>query len=276
MSYIDLHVHSNKSDGTYAPAELIPLAKAADLSAFALTDHDTVAGVAEARAAGEQAGIRVIAGVELSAAYEGKDIHIVGLNLDETSEELLSTMAYYRQARESRNDKMALLLQKKGFDVTPAKLRERFPDAVITRAHYARYLMEQGYIESIADAFAHYIGDGGPCYVPKEYIPLEQAIALILRAGGHPVLAHPFQYRLAGDELEKLVRIAKECGLQGIEALYSTHSDIQTRYVKELAAKNDLFISGGSDFHGSNKPKISLGTGYGNLRIPEALLANIS
>lgn len=275
MSYIDLHVHSTKSDGTVTPADLVRLAKQADLSAFALTDHDTVAGVVEARAAGEKEGIRVITGAELSALYEGKDIHILGLNLDETNEELLDTLAYYRDAREGRNEKMAELLRKQGFDVTLEKMEQKFPGAVLTRAHFARYLLDAGYTESMAETFEKYIGDGCPCYVPKEYIPFEKAIPLILHAGGHPVLAHPLQYRQPGDELEKMLRHGIECGLEGIEAIYTTHTPSEERRMKKLAKKYSLFITGGSDFHGSNKPKISLGTGYGNLRIPEELLEPI-
>lgn len=273
MSGIDLHVHSDKSDGTCTPSELVALAKKAGLSAFALTDHDTVAGVSEAVAAGQKAAVRVIPGVELSALYEGKDIHIVGLNIDPNCGELLSTMAHYRAARDTRNEKMMLLLQRQGFDITTQKLRERFPDAVLTRAHTARYLMEHGYTGSIAEGFERYISEGCPCYVAKEYIPLQQAIRLILQAGGSPVLAHPFQYHFTDPELETLVRQAAAYGLKGIEVFYTTHSKEQTQHSRRLADRYGLFESGGSDFHGSNKPDISIGTGFGNLHISETLLS---
>lgn len=275
MGYIDLHVHSNKSDGTLSPVELIPLAKAADLSAFALTDHDTADGVAEAQAAGAAAGIRVIPGIEISALYCEKDIHIVGLNIDPESKELEGAMKYYRDARESRNERMCLLFQKAGIPLTMDEMYGAFPGAVITRAHFARYLLDHEYVKSIPEAFEGYVGEGCPCYLPKDYMPLEEAIPLIQRAGGHSVIAHPFQYRFPGDKLEEMMRKGKAVGLEGIEALYTTHTDAQVRYVKKLAKKHGLWISGGSDFHGENKPRIAMGTGYGNLRIPESILEHI-
>lgn len=163
---IDLHVHSTASDGTLTPAELAAEAQKAGLAAFALTDHDTVNGIAEAREAARTHSVELIPGVELSTEYKGKEVHMVGLFLDETNPTLLSHLADFRDNRDNRNVKMYQKLNEEGFDISEEALREMFPDAVLTRAHTARYLLEKGYIKSISEAFEKYIGDGCRCYVP--------------------------------------------------------------------------------------------------------------
>lgn len=281
MGRIDLHVHSTHSDGTFRPSELVDLAYEAGVSAFALTDHDTVSGVDEALEAAKRLEkdranpVRVIPGIEVSAVYGGQEIHILGLNVDHKNADFLETLKGYEMARDERNEKMAVLLAAQGFDISMEKMREAFPESVLTRAHFARYLKDHSWVASMAEAFDRYLGVGCPCYLPKREITPKEAIGCIRLAGGHPVLAHPPQYKLEKEELEALVRSLKAWGLEGIEAIYSTYSQGQERSMRDLAKKFHLFITGGSDFHGSNKPSIHLGTGLGTLFVPWELLNNI-
>ncbi len=269
---IDLHVHSTASDGTMSPAELAVAVKEAGLCAFALTDHDTVDGIAEARTAAKAASVELIPGVELSCDYKGKEVHMVGLYLDETNPRLLTHLARFRDNRDNRNQKMYQKLNEEGFAISEEGLREMFPDAVLTRAHVARFLLEHGYVKSISEAFEKYIGDGCRCHVPREKITPQEGIELIHHANGKAVLAHPVLYHMSDDRLRKLITDCLACGLDGIEALYSTYQPGDERYIRKLADEYGLAVSGGSDFHGSNKPHIRLGTGTGRLSVPYELL----
>ncbi len=269
---IDLHVHSTASDGTMSPAELAVAVKEAGLCAFALTDHDTVDGIAEARTAAKAASVELIPGVELSCDYKGKEVHMVGLYLDETNPRLLTHLARFRDNRDNRNQKMYQKLNEEGFAISEEGLREMFPDAVLTRAHGARFLLEHGYIKSISEAFEKYIGDGCRCHVPREKITPQEGIELIHHANGKAVLAHPVLYHMSDDRLRELITNCLACGLDGIEALYSTYQPGDERYIRKLADEYGLAVSGGSDFHGSNKPHIRLGTGTGRLSVPYELL----
>ncbi|HIS56699.1 MAG TPA: PHP domain-containing protein [Candidatus Fimimorpha excrementavium] len=281
MKIIDLHVHSNHSDGTLRPSELVELAYEMGLSAFALTDHDTVSGVEEAVKTAKRLEeakpypMLVIPGIEVSAVYKGREIHILGLNVDDRNRRFLEILEGYKKERNDRNDRMAELLAAHGFDISKEKLEEAFPGAVLTRAHFARFLKDHNEVESVSEAFDKYIGVGCPCYLPKKEITPEEAISSILLAGGHPVLAHPPQYKLKRTELEALVRELVSYGLEGIEAIYSTYSEKEERGMRDLAKKFHLYITGGSDFHGSNKPLIQMGTGLGGLRVPFELLEKI-
>lgn len=281
---VDLHVHSTRSDGTFTPARLVEYAIEKGLSAFALTDHDTVDGLEEAISHGAELRLRssgnppvpeVIPGIELSSEYQGKDIHVVGLYIDWHNAGFQEYLRGFVASRDIRNEKMCALLQEAGMDISYEKLREAFPDSVITRAHYARYMLAHGYIGSIAEAFERYVGDHCPCYVPREKVTPAQAVALIREADGIPVLAHPILYRMSDARLDNLVSELKDAGLMGIEALYSTYHSCDERQICGLAKKYDLLLSGGSDFHGDNKPGLDLGTGYGRLIVPDEILENI-
>lgn len=269
---IDLHVHSNASDGTCMPAQLAAAAKAAGLSAFALTDHDTTGGIAEALAAADTTGIEFIPGVELSTEYEGKEVHVLGLYIDTTNEPLQRHMADFRDSRANRNVRMLEKLRAEGFDISQEALAAMFPDAVITRAHIARYLLEKKYIPDIKTAFSEYIGDGCRCYVGRPKVTPTDAVDYILEAGGTPILAHPVMYHMPRPQLKKMIAGMKEHGLVGIEAIYSENTSADEQYYKSLAREEGLLISGGSDFHGSNKPDIKLGKGRGKLYVPYSYL----
>ena len=275
MKQIDLHVHSNKSDGTYTPSELVDYALQKGLSAFALTDHDTTDGLEEAAAYAEGKPIEVIPGIEFSSENEGKDIHVVGLYINYDAPAFQARLKSFVDSRINRNIKMCRNLQEAGIDITFDKLCAANPGAVITRAHYAAYLTEHGYVTSRAEAFSKYVGDNCKYYVPREKITPAQAVELILQAGGVPVLAHPPLYHMGNERLDALVGVLKQAGLMGIEAFYSSYSNQDERDMLRLAKKYDLLLSGGSDFHGDNKPGLDLGTGYGKLFVPYEILEKI-
>lgn len=273
---IDLHVHSNKSDGTYTPTELVHYAVEKGLTAFALTDHDTVEGLDEALQAAHGQPVSVIPGIEFSTAYEEKDIHILGLYIDYKAPVFRTVLDDFIHSRERRNEKMCLRLQEyAGVDITYQKLLSAFPGAVITRAHYARYLFDRGYVKSMPEAFERYIGDRAPCYIPREKVTPLQAVELVLAAGGIPILAHPPLYRMSDARLNKLVAELAANGLAGIETIYSTYTAGEEIHMRSLARQYKLLITGGSDFHGSNKPDIDLGIGKGKLHVPDDLLDNL-
>jgi len=275
MNRVDLHVHSNKSDGTFTPAQLVDYALEKELTAFALTDHDTTDGLDEAVSYAADKPVEVIPGIEFSTEYEGKDIHIIGLYIHYKEPSFQTKIQSFVDSRTQRNIKMCQNLQKAGIDITYEKLCEEHPDAVITRAHYAVYLKDHGYVMSYADAFAKYVGDHCKYFVPREKIAPSQAVELILQNGGVPILAHPPLYHMGKDRLDALVHTLKQAGLIGIEALYSTYERQDERDMFRLAKKYDLLPSGGSDFHGRNKPGLDLAVGYGKLFVPEEIRDNI-
>lgn len=279
---IDLHVHSTESDGTFSPEEVIVASKEAGLSAIALTDHDTCSGIAKAQAAADCCGIELIPGIELSTEYipafgkaASKEIHIVGLYIDTQNKLLLQKTHEFRECRNDRNQKIVEALQKEGFPITMEALIAENPDSVITRANIARFLYHHGCIKSVQEAFEKYIGDGCRCYVGRFKVTPMEAVSLIKHAGGVAILAHPLLYHMSSVNLQQLIDELKDVGLDGIEALYSTHTTGEEQLVKKIAAQNELLISGGSDFHGSNKPAIHLGCGRGNLSVPYAVLEAI-
>ena len=277
MKYIDLHTHSICSDGTFTPSELAAHAAEKGLAAFALTDHDTTDGLAEAAAAAAEYGVEFVPGIEFSTEYQGHDIHIVGLDIDPAEEELAAKLRSFRANRDVRNEEMlALLRTVGGFTITMEDLKNAYGEnTVITRAHFGRWLFEHGCVKSISEAFDRYLGDGCPCFVEKKKTRPQTAVRLILGAGGIPVLAHPLLYHLSPEELEQLVRELKGYGLAALEAVYSSNIGMDESNMRRLAQKMGLKISGGSDFHGKNKPLLELGGGRGNLKIPYEVLENL-
>jgi len=280
MKSIDLHTHTTASDGTLTPSELIDYAVSKGLKAIAITDHDNIDGISEAMSRAEYhrsqgVDIEVIPGIEFSTGYMGSDVHIVGLYVDYKGEYLKTRLSNFIKGREKRNIEMCERLSDRGMSVTMEDLRSAYPNCVITRAHFARYLYEQGYISSIKEGFERYIGDGKPCFVSRKKTTPMRAVEIIRHSGGFPILAHPVLYGFSKDKLEHLLSELKEAGLRGIEAIYSTYKPSDERDIRALASKYNLCISGGSDFHGSNKPDIDLGTGMGHLFVPEDVLSEI-
>lgn len=281
MKAIDLHTHTCKSDGSYTPTELVDYAIEKGLAAMAITDHDTTEGLNEALSHAADLkekclpSVEVVPGIEFSTKYENQDVHVVGLFIAYDSPMFKQALADFVDSRTNRNRKMCENLRGAGIDITYEKLRARYPDSVITRAHYASYLFEKGYVKSRQDAFSQYLGDHTKYFVPREKVTPVQAVKLILHAGGIPILAHPPLYHMGNDRLDKLTASLKAEGLMGIEAFYSTYNNQDIRDMQRLAAKYDLLFSGGSDFHGTNKPGLDLGCGYGKLFVPEDLLAKM-
>lgn len=287
MRRIDLHTHSNCSDGTLTPSELLKYAIEKDLAAIALTDHDCVSGIsmmqqfqAEMQRSESDAAIansiEIIPGTELSTDYDGNDIHVVGLYIDPNDAALNKYLMDFVESRDQRNVEMCDALAKgTGFDISFDKLRAEFPGSVITRAHYGRYLLDRGYVKTMKEVFDKYIGDHAKYFVPRDKVSPMEAVKIIHSAGGLAILAHPVLYGFGKATLDEMVSKMKEAGLDGIEATYSTYAPSDERDIKALAKKYDLLLSGGSDFHGTNKPHIDLGVGTGHLFVPYEYLEKI-
>lgn len=199
----------------------------------------------------------------------------MGLYIDYNAPFFKEQIQHFVDSRILRNQKMCANLQAAGIDISYEKLLAEFPGSVITRGHYARYLLTHGYVKSMPEAFDRYVGDHTKYFVTREKVTPAQAVELILKANGIPVLAHPTLYHMSYARLETLVGTLKEAGLIGIEAIYSTYNASEERQMKALAAQFDLCISGGSDFHGANKPKLELATGYGRLCVPMEVLTHL-
>ena len=272
MKRIDLHTHSTASDGSCTPTEVMEAAVNAGLAAVALTDHDTMQGVPEAMEAAEKLDIECIPGIELSAVYGDREVHIVGLFLDPRDSVLAKRLDSFRQIRKQRNLRMIEKMQAAGVDITMEKVRDLEGDAVITRANLARYLVHVGYAVSIKEVFDKYLSPGLPFYVPKTGVTPEDAVRAIRDGGGTAILAHPLLYDFTPAQLDTCIKLLKNYGLQGIETYYSTYSPADERNMKRLADRHGLLWSGGSDFHGSVKPHIQIGKGMGHLVIPYDIL----
>ena len=277
MKTIDLHVHSCMSDGSMTPEELVELAGQTGLAAFALTDHDTTAGIDRAVWAAKGTPVEIIPGIEFSTKWQSRDVHILGYFIDYHAPSFQKKLHGFTDARNRRNEKMCERIREyTGFSIFPDKLQGRWPGSVITRAHMATWLMEQGYVETRNIAFEKYLGDHAPCFVPKAQISPADAIRLILTHHGIPAPAHPLLYALSKKQLELLIMELKESGLKGIETVYARNKGSDEAFVRALAQKYSLLITGGSDFHGANKPDIALGTGIrSNFSIPYSILETL-
>ena len=260
--FVDLHSHSTASDGSKSPTALVTAAKAAGLAAIALTDHDTMAGVAEATAAGEHAGVRIVPGVELSAVDEDREVHLLGLHIQRPAV-LDDALRTFRATRETRARQIVEKLNALGVTISFHDVLERAGDAAIGRPHVARTLIESGWARDSRDAFDRYLGAGRPAYVPKHRLSVPDAIALIHAGGGIAVIAHPG----ADGRREVLERYAR-LGLDGVEVRHPGHSAEDVNRLGALAAFLGLVPSGGSDWHGASEGPRVLGV----MRVPAAWL----
>lgn len=270
---IDLHTHTTHSDGSASPEELIARASSKGARSIAITDHDTVDAFAEARAAADRFSIEFVPGIEISADFSPGTMHILGYCVDDESTALKEKLATLKSAREKRNPEIARRLVALGFDISYAEVVQTANNYVVGRPHFARLLVERGYVRNIQEAFDRLLKKGAPAYVEKARLTPADSIELIHRAGGVAVLAHPYQLKLPSYEaVSELVAELAALGLDGIEANYSRHSPAERSAYSEIATRHHLLVTGGSDYHGSYKPDIDIVTGLGDLKVPYELL----
>jgi len=268
-SFVDLHCHSTASDGTLSPAEVVALAVSCGLSALALTDHDTIGGVAEAAEAAAKSGIDFMPGIEISCDVpRPATMHLLGYGVDLVSPVLLDLTTRLIGGRNDRNPRIIQKLNELGVAITMEEVEAEAGGNVVGRPHIAAILHRKGYVSSIKQAFDKYLAQGAPAYFDKERLTARQAIELVQQSGGLAVLAHPVQLRTENDaQLERIVKDLTDLGLAGIEVIHSDHDAALVEKYTSLADRYGLLKTGGSDFHGTNKKNISLGTANGR-RVP--------
>lgn len=265
---IDLHTHSTCSDGTFSPEGLVHEAVACGITHLSLTDHDSFDGVAPAREAAQQAGIAFLAGLEISAEFQPGTMHILGYGFDETHPLLREKVAFVQQARKDRNPVIVKKLNGLGIDITMEEIAAEAGGDIVGRPHFAKVMLRKGYVKDNQEAFDKYLAKGMPAYMDKVRLGPEESIDCIAQAGGIPVLAHPYQLKVSEEEMEKVIGRLAGAGLRGLECYYKDHDDAKVATLLGLARRFNLLATGGSDFHGTNRPKVRLGIGEGNLKVP--------
>jgi predicted metal-dependent phosphoesterase TrpH len=269
VSLVDLHVHSNVSDGWLTPPELVGKAAGLGLKVLSLTDHDTVDGIAPAlQAADGFPDLLFIPGVEISTDLPDGEAHILGYYIDYADLELGEALERFRNSRQMRARRMVEKLAGLGIEIDWERVQEIAGEGSIGRPHIARAMLEKGYIDTLEQAFKQYLGHGGPAYVERDKMTPEEAVTLVLRAGGLPVLAHPFT---AGDPEEMVARL-KTAGLVGIEAYYKDNTPEQTQNTLDLAARYGLVATGGSDYHGIDASEVEMG----GVEVPMEAVENLA
>jgi predicted metal-dependent phosphoesterase TrpH len=274
---IDLHSHTDQSDGTFTPAELVAEAGKIGLHALAITDHDTMAGYAIAKPLAADAGLELVCGIELSTRFGGASVHLLGyFPCAAPSDDFMAWLGFLQESRRDRNRRLIEKLQSLGVDITLAEVEAK-GRSLTGRPHFARVLVEKGYAKDIQDAFDELLDESARGYVQRQEVPVDEAISRITAAGGVASLAHPI--RVAKNDWEKLGKYVGELagmGMQAIEVFHSDHTPENVAYYGSLAMRFGLRMTGGSDFHGGNKPSISLGTGMrNNLAIPDKILVSL-
>ncbi len=256
---VDLHCHSHYSDGTLTPTEVVDLAFANEVELFALTDHDSVQGLDEARLRCEEHGIKMIDGVEVSVSWNSNSIHIVGLNMDVKHPSMLSLLEKNAQLRHQRIEKMIEKLKEIDLDVEPYLASVIPENGLITRTHLGRALVEIGAVNKMDKAFKKYLGKGKRAYIEGDWVSLENAVQAIIEAGGDAVIAHPMRYRIGATRLDALVNNFAAAGGKALEVVTATQDANQQRRCLQLAEQYGLLASTGSDFHSLDQPWAMLG-----------------
>ena len=266
----DLHTHTNHSDGSNTPVELVAMAKELDLI-IALTDHNTVTGLPEFLAEAERIGVTAIGGTELSTVYHGEEFHLLGLFIDpEKYGEVEELCREYHILKEESNIDLVNRLRKAGYSIDYASIKARNVKGNVNRAHIAAELIEAGYFGSVSEAFDRLLDEKCGYYIPPRRLELTDAIGFLTEIGALPILAHPLK-DIDGDRLREMLPELIEAGLVGMETMHSSYSDEKIALSKVIAADFGLLESGGSDYHGSNKPGVKLMVGKGNLNIPASI-----
>ncbi|GMQ84275.1 MAG: PHP domain-containing protein [Gammaproteobacteria bacterium] len=259
MCCYDLHSHSTASDGTLSPAALVEKARAAGVDVLALTDHDTLDGVAEARRAAAELDLELIPGVEISVTWRAMTLHVLGLNVDPDNPALLAGLQDLRVIREQRAQQIGYKLAKAGIPNALEGARRQSWGKILSRTHFAHFLVETGRAASVQGVFKNFLVKGKPGYVRGEWASLEQALGWIRGAGGLPVIAHPARYRLTRSKLGTLIGEFREAGGVGLEVVSGSHNRDETLHMAALSRAHRLFASCGSDYHGPEKPWVKLG-----------------
>jgi predicted metal-dependent phosphoesterase TrpH len=268
--FVDLHAHSTASDGTCAPAEVVRLAKEAGLVGLALTDHDTIAGLAEAATQAKRIGITLVPGIEISAVspVPHGTLHILGYCIDPQNAVLTEMTRQLIDARDKRNPRIVARLRELGIDITMDEALAQAQGGVLGRPLVAAILVRKGIVKTIKQAFDEYLGQGGKAFFDKERLSPREAISRIRQARGLPVVAHPVQLRTSNDaQLDRVIKDLADLGLAGIEVIHSDHGPAEIQKYTALAERYHLLKTGGSDFHGTNKKDIHLGVANGQ-RVP--------
>jgi predicted metal-dependent phosphoesterase TrpH len=274
--YIDLHIHSDASDGSLPVLQIVEDAMKMGLRAISVTDHDTVDGVREMLHKATASPLDILPGVEISADYPSGGMHILGYLFDPEAPSLNDTLALLQDARHGRNIRIVDNLQQLGIDITYEEVQATAVRGQVGRPHFAQVLVKKGVSRTVDEAFAKLLRRGKPGYASKYRLSSTEAIRTILDAGGIPVLAHPGSLGIhREEELESLLLELKDVGLKGIEVYYSDYSFKQQTMYEHLAVRNGLVMTGGTDFHGAAKPNIHLGVGKGDLRIPYQLVEEL-
>jgi 3',5'-nucleoside bisphosphate phosphatase len=272
---IDLHAHSTASDGSDTPTELMALAGQVGLSAIALTDHDTVEGLAEARKAAAEHGVRLIQGCELSCEVGKATMHLLVYFIDDTPGPLQDRLHALQQGRVTRNERIVGLLQQSGLDITLDEILTEAGGGSVGRPHFAAVMLRKGYVASIQDAFDTWLAKGKPAYLERDRLLPEDAIKLTHASGAVAVLAHPTSLGMEPDALQAFITHLTELGLDGMECDYGRFSPEERARYRELARSLGLVPTGGSDYHGRYKPDIALGVALGDLSVPEETLEEL-
>ncbi len=268
---IDLHTHSNFSDGTLTPTELVSLAREKKISSLALTDHDTMAGVGEAVKAGEAMGVEIVPGIEISVLHDKVEYHILGYWADPQNSALAEALAILQGARADRNSRILQKLNDLGVAASSEDLERVSEQGQTGRPHIARLLVRYGVVKTITQAFDQFLKKGAVAYVSRFAYSAIEAVSLIHQAGGLAVLAHPTQNDPELTRLPSVLASLVPAGLDGIEVYYPTHSNKMKKKLRALAEKKNLLLTGGSDYHGDVRPATTL-AGGGNIFVPPELL----
>jgi predicted metal-dependent phosphoesterase TrpH len=255
----DLHCHSTASDGALSPRDLVSRAFEQGVNVLALTDHDTVDGLGEARLQAQQLGMRLINGIELSCTHLNQCLHIVGLNIDPDHPGLREGLSKQQAIRDERAKRIADKLAKKGIPGVYEAVLVNAGKGEITRTHFAEYLLRQAYVNSMQEAFDRYLNKGQPAYVSTTWASLEEVVSWIVNAGGIAVLAHPLRYKLSNKWINRALAVFKEAGGQGIEVVNGRGSLEEVRLAQQFAERHQLVASTGSDFHAPDSPYLELG-----------------
>ncbi|HJV48917.1 MAG TPA: PHP domain-containing protein [Geothrix sp.] len=269
---IDLHCHTFHSDGTDTPKQLALLGEEARLTALCLTDHDTLGGIPDFLAMQPRVKVRLLVGTELSCRFLGQSLHVLGLLVNPTNARFQARLEELRGRRDDRNGRMLTRLAELGCPVTHEDVQSQADTPLLSRVHFAKALAARGFVRRPQEAFERLIGDDCPGFVPREELSPEEATRWIREAGGVPVVAHPGRFGGKGFRWDEAMADLQRMGIEGLEGYYGEYRAAEQKYFVALAARLGMVVTGGSDYHGANKPGLRLGRGRGGLQVPDDLL----